>query len=107
MENYLSQVARVTKPNGKCLITYFLLNQESPKLIQDKKAGLDFKFASPDDFMSTSQSEPESGLAYPEDSVRTLFSKYNLRIKEPTHYGPWAGRSSFLSFQDIIIAEKQ
>ena len=27
--NYLSEISRVLKPNGKCYITYFLINEET------------------------------------------------------------------------------
>ena len=29
MENYLSEISRVLRNNGRCLITYYLLNEES------------------------------------------------------------------------------
>ena len=38
MENYLKQIARVLKPGGRCLITYFLLNPESAKLMLRRPA---------------------------------------------------------------------
>jgi len=34
MENYFSQIARVLRKKGRCLITFFLLNKESLRLIE-------------------------------------------------------------------------
>ena len=44
MENYLSEVSRVLKKKGKCLITYLLLNCESSDLIEQRRSKLDFRF---------------------------------------------------------------
>jgi len=38
MENYLKEISRVLKPGGRCFITYFLLNNESEKLIKTGKS---------------------------------------------------------------------
>lgn len=43
VENYLSEISRVLKPGGKCLITYFLLNEISEQLLQENKAVFSFK----------------------------------------------------------------
>ncbi len=43
MDNYLSEVARVLKPDGRCLITYFLLNPESLALIDAEESSFNFQ----------------------------------------------------------------
>jgi len=44
IENYMREIYRVLKKNGRCLITFFLLNDESRNLIQIEESDLDFKY---------------------------------------------------------------
>lgn len=106
VENYMSEISRVVKPHGKCLITYFLLNNESEKLIRMGSSTVDFKHKL-DRGLTINESEPERSIAYDEDFIRGLYGKYGLRIIEPIHYGWWCGRNTFLSYQDIIVAAKE
>lgn len=45
MENYLSEIAPILKEGGRCLITYFLLTQDSLKLLGEKASSIAFKYA--------------------------------------------------------------
>src|SRR5262245_53999141 len=42
LENYVYEIARVMKLNGRCLMTFFLLNAESLDLMQRKRGTLAF-----------------------------------------------------------------
>jgi SAM-dependent methyltransferase len=105
MTNYLSEVARVLKPGGRCLITYTLLNDQAIELIDAGKSALPYhhQFES---YRSVERDEPETSIAYYEDDTRALYEKAGLQIEEPIHYGKWCGRDG-LAFQDIVIAYKQ
>lgn len=105
MENYLSEISRVLRSGGRCLITYFLLNSESLKLFESGASTLDFKYKF-DDFRTIDEKTPEAAIAFDEEFIRNLFDKYHLEINEPIHYGSWCGRPNYLSYQDIIIAVK-
>ncbi|MCJ7523874.1 MAG: hypothetical protein MUP71_01465 [Candidatus Aminicenantes bacterium] len=50
---------------------------------------------------------PEANIAHPETAICDLHQKFALRISEPIHYGYWCQRKKYLSYQDIIVAEKQ
>ena len=106
MENYLSEISRVLKGDKKCLITFFLLNQESLSHIDKKQSSFDFKY-NYGDYRIKDNDMPEDAISYDENFVRNLYEKHALKIVEPIHYGSWCGRENFLSFQDIIIAIKQ
>jgi ubiquinone/menaquinone biosynthesis C-methylase UbiE len=105
MENYLQEISRMLKPNGKCLITFFIINEESLRHIEKKQAIFSFEFekgiAKVEDI-----TRPEAAVSYNEGAIRTLYKKYQLNIKEPIFYGSWCGRKEHLSFQDIIVAQK-
>ena len=106
MEGYLSEVARVLKPNGRCLITFFLLNPESIKLIESKSGILDFQYQL-EGYRTVSRKVPECAIAYDEATIRALYERYGLFITQPIHYGSWSGRKSYLSTQDIIVVVKK
>lgn len=44
LENYLSEISRVLKTGGKCLITFFILNEESESLVRSGRSTLDFRY---------------------------------------------------------------
>lgn len=106
IENYLSEVSRLLKTGGRCLITFFLLNTESLKFIETKLSSLDFRYEM-QGFRTIDEEAPESAVAYDEKSIRDFYWKYKLNIVEPIHYGSWCGRKNYLSYQDITIAVKR
>ena len=106
VENYLSEIRRVLAPGGRCLASFFLLNEESLGAIRSGTSTIDFRH----DFggyRAKSRETPEAAIAYPEDYVRSLYAELGLEIAEPVHYGSWPGRRDFLSYQDLVIAVKR
>jgi SAM-dependent methyltransferase len=105
LENYLGEIARVLKPGGRCLITWFLLNPESEALVKAGRSTQDFSHPL-DGCTTTTPADPEAALAYPETYVRDLYARLGLTIEEPLHYGAWCGREPHVSYQDIVVASK-
>lgn len=103
VEHYLSEIARVLRPGGRCLVTFFLLNDESTALIEAAKGTYNFEHRGPG-YRTINARRPEDAIAYPEAFVRGLYEKAGLRIDEPIRYGSWCGRADYLSFQDVVIA---
>ena len=106
LENYFSEIARVLKPGGRCLISYFILNMESMKLVHAKLSRRDFRYGG-GVFRTINKGNPEAGIAYHEPYIRSLYNKNSFQIVEPICYGSWSGRKKFLSYQDIVVAEKK
>ncbi len=74
VSNYLSEIERVMKAGGRTIITFFLLNQESLKLIESGMSTIDFRY----DFgvyRTKEKSTPEAAIAYQEDFVRNLYGE--------------------------------
>ncbi len=105
MENYLREISRVLTVGGRCLITFFLLNEESNFCISLKMGTQSFIHDVGGCFTTTVEN-PEAAIAYPERYIQSAFAANHLSIHEPVHYGSWCGRDNFLSYQDIVIAEK-
>ena len=103
VENYLSEIRRVLAPGGRCLASFFLLNEDSLDSIRSGTSTIDFRH----DFggyRTKDRETPEAAIAYPEDYVRSLYAERGLDIVEPIRYGAWPGRRDFLSYQDIVVA---
>ena len=104
VDNYLGEIARLLKNEGRCLATFFLLNEKQEELDEEGKAALRFCYGE-DDWRYVYEHSPESAAAYREGFVMDLMLKHQL-VVTGIHYGRWAGRSDGLSFQDIMVIEK-
>ncbi len=103
--NYLLEIARVLKPNSMCFATFFILNEESIRLVNSKVSSFNFQYEY-DGYRTQSEIFPESAIAFDEKLILELYQRSGLHVREPIHYGGWSGRKDHLSGQDIIIADK-
>lgn len=106
VSNYLAEVSRLLKSNGRCLATFFLLNEEQAGLAVKGGNDLTFKYGEGVWRYRLEQS-PESAVAYDESYVIELLEQHGLILKGPIRYGRWAGRQDGLSYQDILLLEKK
>jgi SAM-dependent methyltransferase len=105
LKNYLSETHRVLKSSGRCLISYFLLNDESLKFLDKARGDLDFRYEH-DQYRTISDRMPELAIAFDEDWIIDLYRKVGLAIAR-TGYGSWCKRPNYLSYQDLVLAEKR
>lgn len=103
--HYLEEIGRVLRPGGRCVATYFLLNEVSRLLINAGNS--EFHFADRQEaYWSINRERPEAAVAVPEAAVRDWHRQAGLSIDEPIRYGFWSGRETGRSFQDIVLAIK-
>lgn len=105
VKNYLSEVSRVLTKGGRCLISYFLLNKESLRLIEAGESTLDLKYVF-DGYRTISREAPEHVIALDESLITSMYSNLGLKIMR-LDYGSWCGRANYLSYQDLILAVKK
>ena len=105
IKNYLSEISRILKPNGKSLITYYVLNNESLDNINEGKGTYSFKHEK-DTYRIEDMKDPLYQIAFPETIVKAFYSNNGLLIEKPIHFGKWSGKEDGLSFQDIVIGRK-
>lgn len=105
VDNYLSETSRVLKPGGRCFATFFLLNDESLKLLEAGKSRMSFGYDF-GEYRVKEKNTPEAAISFPEKYIRKLHEKHGLKIEVPIHYGSWCGRGKFLDFQDTVISSK-
>lgn len=106
--HYLREVRRVLKLGGRCLITFFMMNAESRRLVEAGAArsrGFEHDLGG---YWVVDPKQPEAAVAFSETSVREFYREANLTISEPIRYGAWCGRERPLTdhSQDIVLATK-
>jgi SAM-dependent methyltransferase len=104
MSHYLSEIARMLRSQGRCFITFFLLNEESRKLVESGRSSLTFD-VNRDGCWLDDEHLPEHAVAYEETRLRSEYQEQGLAL-ETIRYGGWSGRTQGLSFQDIVVASK-
>jgi SAM-dependent methyltransferase len=106
VDHYLREIARVLKSGGRCLVSYFLLNQESLALIEQGRSSIDLRHQI-GDARALSRQQPEQAIGFQEDYISGLYAHLGLEIRRPVSYGSWCGRRKYLSYQDQVLAFKK
>jgi SAM-dependent methyltransferase len=101
---YLAELSRVLAPGGKCLATFFVLNEESRQLIDSGASALDFTSAL-SGCWTTNPQIPETAVGYEEKEIGRLIGANSFTLQSLS-YGKWCGRTEYLSFQDIAVFGK-
>jgi SAM-dependent methyltransferase len=105
VDNYVGQVARVLRPGGRMLATFFLIDRDAEAAMRSGRAAYDFRFAR-DGHRVVDPDDPEYAVAYPEGDVLAALARHGLELRPPVHHGSWTGRADGESFQDIVVATK-
>ncbi len=103
--HYLAEVARVLRPGGRCLATFFLLNPESTELV-DADRGHVRLHSSDGPARVTDPHMPEACVALDQAFVFTAGAAAGLAAVEQPYYGSWCGRPDGKDFQDIVVPRK-
>ena len=103
LERYVVEIARVLRKRGRCLATFFLLNEESRYSIERGTSSFDFRHRM-NGFWTIDPAQPETAIAYDEAFVHRLFREHGLTTS--VRYGKWCGRGDGFSGQDVIVATK-
>lgn len=104
IEHYLSEIARVLKPGGECLITYFLLDDVALKHLENGKSQMDFEYKK-NRYRLMSEKVPTANVAFDLDYIEGLYKKNGF--KSPSiYYGWWRGIDKEFDFQDMVVGVK-
>jgi SAM-dependent methyltransferase len=105
VEHYMAEIRRVLRPAGRCLISWFLINDESRALIAANKSTLALVHPF-GPARAVRDDRPEQAIGFDEPWVLDLYRREGLDVGAGPHYGSWCGRERFLSYQDLIVARK-
>ncbi|WP_102408313.1 class I SAM-dependent methyltransferase [Parabacteroides bouchesdurhonensis] len=102
VDNYLGQIARVMKPAGKCLATFFLLNPDIERQMSEGKAKFNFCHRY-EGYSLMDEKVKEANIAFDESYLSAMLDKHGLKT-EAIHHGGWSGTETApLDFQDVTI----
>jgi SAM-dependent methyltransferase len=101
-KHYLSEIARILRPGGRCLITCFLLDRDRAQPRRSKEA-LSFPHALKDCWANNT-TLPETGIAFLERDFCQWAADQELLIQKKVR-GSWHGPSAKL-YQDMVILKK-
>lgn len=103
---YFGEISRVMKPGGRCVATYFLLNQESREGIGREKNVIKAPHQWSEGCYVANRDSPETTVFHDESRIRELYARHGLSTVEIT-LGYWSGKMDLIrSLQDVIIAIK-
>jgi SAM-dependent methyltransferase len=103
VRHYLTEVGRVLRRGGRCVVTSFLLRRGA--LAADQRAdGLNFLHAL-DGAWSASAAVPELGIAFEAVRFERWVAEAGLELVE-VHRGDWHGDGPGIAYQDVIVLEK-
>jgi SAM-dependent methyltransferase len=103
VDNYLREIARVLKPGGICVSTYYLLNDEKRAGIAAKTAAFTFSHRHKRSFIERLD-PPEGAVAHEESRIFKLLAAAGLKLMEPPRYGQWATHK--VQDQDFLLTQK-
>lgn len=105
VKHYLSQINQVLRPEGKCLATFFILNEEIKAKMDNDKTEFNFKYPHEGYYLMDPKVK-EANVAYEESFLYTLIDECGLKLTLLDR-GRWTGHANSLDFQDVVIMEKK
>lgn len=104
--NYLLQIERVLKPKGKCLATFFIIDEDTRNIIQTRPEVMQFDYEFDTYYLHDSKVK-DANIAFKLEALQDIISKSGLAINT-INKGWWRGtaKNASFNFQDVLILEK-
>jgi len=108
VRQYTREIARVLRPGGRSVISYFLLNDESRQLLDRGRGSYALKFEWDGDPSCRVENldMPEAVTAHDEQRIRRFYIESGFGLVEIA-LGDWCGRSTLIGFQDLVVAVRE
>lgn len=104
MEAYARETARVLRPGGRCLISYFLMDAEAEEAVAAGSTIFDFRYRI-GPAITFAPANPTEGVAYTEDFAFGVLRNADLEI-EQVRRGTWRSVRSYEVEHDWLAARK-
>jgi len=103
-EHYTAEIARVLKPGGRLLATFFLMDEEAREITRSLPEPHCFRYRTGP---ITTTGPNRGGLgAYEEKYLRQVLREKGIEIGQPIH-GSWRGRAGGGFWEDSLVGMKQ
>ena len=102
--NYLREIRRVVRSDGRCFATFFIIDEEARQLIDEGKSTIALTHRLADGCIVENTDVPENAVGYGEQELHTMAETAGMRITQ-IHRGIWPGRTKCLTYQDICLLE--
>ncbi len=89
VRHYLREIKRVLRPGGRCLATFFLLNERSTAAARAGNATRRFEYEG-EGYAYDYADAPEAAVAYREADVLAFIEQAELALSRPVRYGHWS-----------------
>ncbi len=104
-DRYLAESARVLRPGGRLLATFFLLDGAARRRLAEGTTAIAFPHEHwPAAFADAAL--PEAAVAYDEAWVRERLGAHGLRVRSEPVRGTWSAGRGGPGFQDALVAER-
>ena len=103
---YIEELLRVLKPGGRCVASYFLLNEGSEQRIAEGRMLPNREFPVRLEGCRVQYAHaPERAVAHYEAAIRDLYKRNGFSITRVT-YGGWSAHPNPRGGQDVVVAVK-
>lgn len=102
-ENYLGEIKRALKKDGRALMSFYLMTEEYPMNRRKKRALVTFDYGA-NPYWVNDPKVPEAVSAYDETFILGKIRDSGLSI-DAIYYGGWNNHKG-LSFQDIVVVSR-
>jgi SAM-dependent methyltransferase len=106
VDHYLAETARVLRPGGTCVNTFFVIDAFAAAAMQTGTADRVYVDAGDGTYLCDPH-DPNLGIGFAPDVIEQLHTARGLAIEFPVRFGTWNRRvtESFV-YQDVFVASK-
>lgn len=104
VQHYLREIRRVLRPSGRCLATFFVMDEEASESVRQGRSAIPFTHEPDRGCHVHDPAAPENAVAYDEEVLLSMIANAGLKVAA-RHAGQWAGRTRFLTYQDVLLLE--
>ncbi len=105
IENYVAQLARVLKTDGRCFITALLFDDEAERAVAEGTTIFNFRHPI-GPCLAFDRECPQEGIPCPKPWLCGVLERNGFRV-DVVELGNWRQVRSYQVSQDIVVAERQ
>lgn len=105
VQHYLKEIKRVLKPEGKCLATFFIMNENTLAQIKGKPHVMQFDYEYDTHYLHDDKVK-DANIAFKQEALLHMVNEAQLKITF-MNQGWWKGtaKEDSLNFQDVVVLE--